>query len=71
MDDKELQAVLTIERKGLRESAWKGSLYMFLLPLLDCKILEPSHGVSKIKMSQGIRVHACHFSTREAERGGL
>lgn len=49
MVNKKLQAVLTIERKGLRESAWKGSLYMFLLPLLDCKILEPSHGVSEMK----------------------
>lgn len=71
MDNKKLQAVLTIERKGLWESAWKGSLYMFLLPLLDCKILEPSHGVSKMKTSQGIMVRACHFSTREAEWGGL
>lgn len=65
MDKKEPQAVLTME------SALKGSLFKFLLSLLDCKILEPSHGFSKIKTSQGIMVHACNSSTREAEGGGL
>lgn len=70
MDKKELQAVFTREQKGLRGSALKGSLYKFLVPLLDCKILEPSHWFSKIKTSQGVMAHACNSSTREAEGRG-
>lgn len=50
---------------------WKAQIYMFLLSLLECKILEPRNGFSKMKASYSVMVHAYNSSPPKAEEGGF